>query len=128
MRDTGTRSSSEIENLGTRRNVDLVNTSQNGCSQLGPERVPHSVLCLGGCGRAAVFSGRGCTVGGQIFVVDGDALFAVDGLAGGVVKCNLLNKSRIIELCKIEFCFLFFPFYEKLHPPACSSVPAILQA
>ena len=108
--------------------MDLVNTSQNGCGQLGPERVPHSVLCLGGCGGAAVFSGRGCAVGGQIFVVDGDALFAVDGLAGGVVKCNLLNKSRIIELCKIEFCFLFFPFYEKLHPPACSSVPAILQA
>ena len=89
--------------------MDLVNTSQNGCGQLGPERVPHSVLCLGGCGGAAVFSGRGCAVGGQIFVIDGDALFAVDGLAGCVVQCDLLNKSRINDCARLNFVFSFFP-------------------
>ena len=72
--------------------MNLVNTSKNGGRKLRSERVPNSVFGLGGCGGAAIFGGRGRrAVGGQVFVVDGDALFAVDGLTGGVVECNLFK-------------------------------------
>lgn len=46
MRDSCSRCSTQVKDLGPRFDVDLVHPSQNGCCQLAPEGVPHTVLCL----------------------------------------------------------------------------------
>lgn len=91
VRDGGTGSSTQVQDLGAGLHVDGVNTTKDTGSQLGlqavshasehplegvsyAEGVPHAVL--GGGGRTALLgSGRGHR----------DALLAVDGLAGGQV-------------------------------------------
>lgn len=42
----GARGSSQVHDLGSRLDVDLVNSSQDGRSQLGAERIPGSVFNL----------------------------------------------------------------------------------
>mmetsp|Transcript_41535 Transcript_41535/g.104740 ORF Transcript_41535/g.104740 Transcript_41535/m.104740 type:complete len:249 (-) Transcript_41535:128-874(-) len=46
MRDSGTRGSTQVENLGTGTDPDVLDTTQNGGGDLGTERVPHTVLDL----------------------------------------------------------------------------------
>ena len=47
MADGGSRGSPEVQHLGTRLHVDVLYAANDGGSQLGSERVPRSVLCLG---------------------------------------------------------------------------------
>lgn len=44
--DGSTGGSTKVENLGTRANVDVLNTTEDGCGQLGTERIPDTVLGL----------------------------------------------------------------------------------
>lgn len=48
MRHRGARGSSQVHDLCSRLDMDLVHSSQNSCSQLGAKRIPGSVfnLCL----------------------------------------------------------------------------------
>ena len=46
MGDTGPGGSAQVQHFASRLDVDVVDTSQHRGRQLGPERVPHSVLCL----------------------------------------------------------------------------------
>lgn len=48
MRHCGARGSSQVHDLCSRLDMDLVHSSQNSCSQLGAEWIPGSVfnLCL----------------------------------------------------------------------------------
>lgn len=48
MRHRGARGSSQVHDLCSRLDMDLVHSSQNSCSQLGAEWIPGSVfnLCL----------------------------------------------------------------------------------
>lgn len=39
-------SSAQVEDLGARLDVNLLNTAENGSSQFGSERIPYSVLNL----------------------------------------------------------------------------------
>jgi hypothetical protein len=67
-------SGSEVQNFAAGSHVDVVDTSQNTSSQLGPERIPHTVLSA-----ASLLAVLGC--GGS----HADALLTVDGLAWGQV-------------------------------------------
>ena len=46
VRDGCSAGSAQVEDLGARLDVDLVNTAEDGRSQLGSERIPYSVLDL----------------------------------------------------------------------------------
>lgn len=46
--DTGTTSGTKVQDLLARANVDVVQTTKNTSSKLGAERVPDTVLGLGG--------------------------------------------------------------------------------
>ena len=59
--------------------MDVVHATEDTGCQLGAEGIPDAVLGLGGCGRGVAVGG--CSRGS----VDGDALLAVDGLAGSQV-------------------------------------------
>lgn len=82
VRDGGTRSSTEVENLAAGLDVNVVHTTEDTSGQLRTERVPDTVFGLGGGGSLAV--GLGASGG----CVDADALLAVDGLTGGQVLGN----------------------------------------
>ena len=73
VRDGGTAGTTDVQDLGTRLHVDVVQTTQDTSSQLGTEGVPHAVL---GLGDNAVITGGG---------LNRDALLAVDGLTRGQV-------------------------------------------
>ena len=75
VRDGCSRCSSKVENLAARLHVDVLETTQDTCSQLRSERIPYAVfgLCRDGVAVGRV-AGRG------VGCVDGDALLAVDGL------------------------------------------------
>ena len=47
MRDSGTRGSTEVKDLGAGLDVSVLNSSEDGGSELGAERVPDTVLGLG---------------------------------------------------------------------------------
>jgi hypothetical protein len=80
VRDGSTRGSTEVEDLATGLDVNVVHTTENTGGQLRTERVPDTVFGLGGCGSIAVGL-VGASVGG----IDANALLAVDGLTGGQV-------------------------------------------
>lgn len=46
MGDCGSGSTAQIQDLGARWHVNLLNAAQNGSSQLGAEGIPHTVLNL----------------------------------------------------------------------------------
>ena len=76
VRDVGNRRSAggtEVQHLGARLDVNVIETAQDTGRKLASERVPHPVLDFFFLARSRV---RG---------TDRDALFAVDGLAGGNV-------------------------------------------
>jgi hypothetical protein len=74
---TGTRRSTEVEDLAARAHVDVVNTTEDTGCQLASEGVPDAVFDTAGCGVLAIFAvGRG---------TDADALLAVHALAWGQV-------------------------------------------
>jgi hypothetical protein len=73
VRDRGSRGGSEVEDLLSRRDVDLVETSKDTSGKLGSEGVPHSVL---GLDLGSVLSGGS----------DGDSLLSVDGVSGDEVS------------------------------------------
>lgn len=76
--DGGTAGSAEIENLGTGLDEDIVETTKDTGSQLGTERIPHTVFDLGGSGGIAIAVGST----GRL---DGNALLAIDSFTGGQV-------------------------------------------
>jgi hypothetical protein len=76
VRDGGTGGSTEVEDLGSRAHVDVVDTTKDTGSQLGTEGVPDTVLDSGGSGILAVLS---------LLAADADTLLAIDALAGGQV-------------------------------------------
>jgi hypothetical protein len=76
-------SSTEIENLRTRLHEDGLETAEDTSGQLAAERIPDTVLGLGGR-RVAVFALRG--------VLDDNTLLAVDGFAGAQV----LSREEIL--------------------------------
>ena len=76
VRDGGTGGSTEVEDLGSRAHVDVVDTTEDTGSQLGTEGVPHAVLD----GR-----GSGSVVVAGFLAANADALLAVDALTGGQV-------------------------------------------
>ena len=47
MADGGSGGSPKVKHLGARLHVDVLYAANDGGSQLGSERVPRSVLCLG---------------------------------------------------------------------------------
>lgn len=71
--DGGTRGSTEVEGFGARLDVNGLETTEDTSSQLGSERVPDTVLGLGG---GAILS---------LAVLDGNTLLVVDALARGQV-------------------------------------------
>lgn len=83
VRDGGTGGGTEVEDLAAGLHVDVVHASEDTGCQLGAERVPDAVFGLCGGGSVAVGAGCGTGDGGGGF--DGDALLAVDGLAGSQV-------------------------------------------
>ena len=46
VRDTGSAGGSEVENLLSGGDVDVVESTEDTGGKLGPERVPHAVLDL----------------------------------------------------------------------------------
>jgi hypothetical protein len=64
VRDRGATGSAEVEHLGARLDVDLVDTAENGRTELRAERVPHTVLDLL-----------------AVLAVDRDLLLVVDSVA-----------------------------------------------
>lgn len=79
VRDRGTGCGAEVEHFAAGLHVDVFQTTQDTCGQLGAKRVPDTVFGFGGGSHIAVRFGAG---GGSI---DGDALLAVDCFAGGEV-------------------------------------------
>lgn len=71
--DRGTAGGTQVQHLGARAHVDVVQTTQDTGRQLGAEGVPHTVL---GLGHGALVTGG---------TLDRDTLLAVDGLTGGQV-------------------------------------------
>lgn len=65
----GSGGSTQVQNLGARLHVDVVDTTNNASSQLASERVPDSVFDLGSDWRAILSLGSG---------IYGDSLLAVD--------------------------------------------------
>jgi hypothetical protein len=90
VRDTGSGSRSQVEHLGSGHDVNLVDAAKNGRGQLGPERVPDSVLGLGGSGSCScsIFSRSVGVCPRNVLVVDRDPFLAVDGLSGTVIECD----------------------------------------
>ena len=84
--DRGTGSGTEVEDLAAGLHVDVLETTEDTCCQLGSERVPDAVLGLGGDWGAV--GAVGVAGAGS---VDADALFAVNGLAG----CEVLGGEEI---------------------------------
>lgn len=84
VRDGSSRGGTEVENLATGLHVDVLHTTEDTGSQLGTERVPHTVLDLCGCGSVLTSGGITSGRGGSI---NGDAFLAVDGNTGGDVLC-----------------------------------------
>lgn len=80
VRDGGTASSTQVENLGAGLHVDVVQATQDTGSKLGTEGVPHTVLDLG----------DSAVLGGGRF--DGDTLLAIHGLTG----CQVLGNEQIL--------------------------------
>jgi hypothetical protein len=76
VRDGGTGGSTEVEDLGSRAHVDVVDTTKDTGSQLGTEGVPDTVLDSRGSSIVALLS---------LLAANADALLAVDALAGGQV-------------------------------------------
>jgi hypothetical protein len=76
VRDGSTRGTTEVEDTGTRLDVDLISTTSNGGAKLASERVPHAVLDLGSGGSAVVILDD---------FIDAYPLLSVDRLAGGCV-------------------------------------------
>jgi hypothetical protein len=74
--DGGTGGGTEVEDLGSRAHVDVVDTTEDTGSQLGTEGVPDTVLNSRGSGILAVLGLLG---------TNADALLAVDALAGSQV-------------------------------------------
>lgn len=72
--DGGTAGSTEVQDLGARAHVDVIQTTQNTGSQLGTEGVPDTVFGLDS--GTVGFSGRR---------FNRDALLTVDRLSGGQV-------------------------------------------
>ena len=66
--DRGTAGSTQVQNLGARAHVDVVQTTQNTSSKLATERVPHTVFGLG----------DGAVVGGSL---NRHALLAIHSLS-----------------------------------------------
>ena len=83
--DGGSAGGTEVEHFRARLHVDVVHTTEDTGCQLGAEGIPHAVFGLGGCRSGIAVGGCG---GGS---VDGDALLAVDGLAG----CEVLGDEEI---------------------------------
>ena len=83
VRDGGTRGSTEVEDLGARAHVDVVDTTEDTGSQLGTEGVPDAVLDGRGSGSVVVAS---------LLAANADALLAVDALAG----CQVLGDKEIL--------------------------------
>lgn len=46
MRDTCSARSTEIKYLGTRLDVNVIETPENSCGKLGTERIPYSIFYL----------------------------------------------------------------------------------
>jgi hypothetical protein len=74
MGNGGSGSSTKVKDLGSGADEELIETTENTCSQLGSEGVPHSVLDLGGL-----------AIGGGGRNIDRNSLLAVDRLTGGQV-------------------------------------------
>lgn len=74
--DGGTAGRTEVQNLGARADVDVVQTTQNTSGKLAAEGVPDTVFDLGD--SAVLFGGR----------LGGDTLLAVDSLTGSQVASN----------------------------------------
>jgi hypothetical protein len=85
VRDGSTGSGSDVENLSTRLDVDVVQTSKDTGGNLGSEGVPDTVLDLGGNGLSVLVGsgGRG---------IDRDALLSVDGLTG----CQVAGHQHVL--------------------------------
>jgi hypothetical protein len=83
MRDGSSRSSTEVQNLCARLNEDFIQTTQDTSCQLASEGIPDTVFDLGDAG-STIFIRR-------TLVLDTDALFAVDRLAG----CHILGNQHI---------------------------------
>lgn len=73
----GSGGSTEVENLCSWLDEDLVETSKDASCDLGSERVPDSVLGLGGVWSSVLIDAVG--------VLDRDTLLAVNGLSWGQV-------------------------------------------
>lgn len=71
--DGGTAGGTEIQDLGARAHVDVIETTQDTGSQLGTEGVPDTVL---GLGHSTIL------LGGRL---DGNALLTVDSFSGSKV-------------------------------------------
>lgn len=71
--DGGTAGGTEIQDLGARAHVDVIQTTQDTGSQLGTEGVPDTVF---GLGHSAILLSGG---------LNRDALLTVDGLSGSKV-------------------------------------------
>jgi hypothetical protein len=108
VRDWCSWGGTEVQDLGARAHVDVVDTTQDTSGQLGAEGVPDTVLCAGwGFGLAVL--GRGAST-------NADALLAVNGLSGGQVlgdKEILLSASdentcvamagEVVSRCTTQF-------------------------
>mmetsp|Transcript_26151 Transcript_26151/g.43769 ORF Transcript_26151/g.43769 Transcript_26151/m.43769 type:complete len:327 (-) Transcript_26151:93-1073(-) len=71
MGDGGARRGTEVKQVGSGLDVDVVHTTEDSGGQLGAERIPHAVLGLG-----------------TVRVLVGDTLLAVHAFSGNKVLCH----------------------------------------
>jgi hypothetical protein len=93
VRDGSTGGSTEIEDLLSRSNVDVINTTENTSGDLGTERIPDTVFNFG-----------------AISTFNGDALFAIDSFTGNQV----LGDKQIFLAASNEDTFMSVGFNDDL--------------
>lgn len=81
MRDRGARCRTQVKHLAAGLHVNVLQSTQDTSGQLGTERIPYAVFGLGSGGSIAI----GRIASDLARSIDGNALLAVDSLAGGQV-------------------------------------------
>ena len=92
VRDRGSAGGSDVEDLLSGCNVDVVESTKDTSGQLGAEGVPDAVLDL-----------LGGEVGVGVGGFDGDALLAVDRVAGNEVAGDEeVLLALVVQACELE--------------------------